>query len=120
MVSTKVLALTLVVLLIIVGAAAYSAGLSTAVSTKTTTSTLVWTLTQTSTQTIGSGASTLTTTLTMTASGQRDLLQYCFSPGGHCDQVLISWINRANSSTLWCIMESCTRLEVVSCDASND
>jgi phosphatidylserine/phosphatidylglycerophosphate/cardiolipin synthase-like enzyme len=98
MVSAKVLALALVVLLIIVGAAAYSAGLSAAAPTKTTTSTLVRTFTQTSTQTIGSGATTLTTTLTMTASGPWDLLQYCFSPGGHCDQVLISWINRANSS----------------------
>lgn len=98
MVSTSVFALTLVVLLIIVGVAAYSAGLLAAASTKTTTSTLVRTFTETSTQTIGSGATTLTTTLTMTASGQRDLLQYCFSPGGHCDQVLISLINRTNSS----------------------
>jgi len=98
MVSTGVFVLTLVVLLIIVGAAAYSAGLLGAASTKTITSTLVRTFTETSTQTVGSGSATLTTTLTLTASGQRNLLQHCFSPGGHCDQVLISWINRANSS----------------------
>jgi len=81
MVSSRVL-LSFTVILVVVGAAAYSVG------------------GQWGSPKPAAFTTTSTTTLTATTSveGPNDLVQYCFSPGGNCDQILVSWINRANSS----------------------
>jgi phospholipase D len=39
-----------------------------------------------------------TTTVTVQSLTRPDLLEYCFSPGGTCSNVIIFWITRANSS----------------------
>jgi phosphatidylserine/phosphatidylglycerophosphate/cardiolipin synthase-like enzyme len=38
------------------------------------------------------------TTMTVQSSGQPDLVEYCFSPGGDCANVVIRWIKLATSS----------------------
>jgi len=41
---------------------------------------------------------TMTVTATAVISQGSGLVQYCFSPGGNCDSVVIAWIDRANVS----------------------
>lgn len=49
---------------------------------------------------VGQMATTTTPTATTSVqpSTKPDLLEYCFSPGGNCSDVIIRWITRANSS----------------------
>lgn len=60
------------------------------------------TTTQTVTMTQGQGPVTQTVTVTstgtVTPSAGGALVQYCFSPGGHCDMVLVDLINHATTS----------------------
>ena len=90
----------LVLLAVIVGAVAYSAGSQQGITRPTTASGGAATQTLTITQTFSGGGatSTITSTVTVLGSSSQDLVQYCFSPGGHCDQVLVGWISRANST----------------------
>ena len=81
MVSGRAL-LSFAVILLIVGAAAFSVGGQ-------------WGAAKSSVSIV---TSTTTATSTTTVEGPTDLVQYCFSPGGNCDQVLVSWINKANVS----------------------
>ena len=67
-------------LIIIVGALAYSAGLQQAAPSDNTTAQKAAASVPTRTQV------------------PDDLVQYCFSPGGNCNQVLTSWIGKANGS----------------------
>ena len=39
-----------------------------------------------------------TTTLTIGSGSGRQIAEYCFSPGGNCDQILIKYIDQAKSS----------------------
>jgi phosphatidylserine/phosphatidylglycerophosphate/cardiolipin synthase-like enzyme len=39
-----------------------------------------------------------TVTQTFQTSGPSQLVEYCFSPGGNCANVVVNWIDRANSS----------------------
>jgi phospholipase D len=41
---------------------------------------------------------TITVTETIQTGAARQLLEYCFSPGGNCASVVVKWIDRANSS----------------------
>jgi phosphatidylserine/phosphatidylglycerophosphate/cardiolipin synthase-like enzyme len=41
---------------------------------------------------------TLTAAVTVGPQTKNELLQYCFSPGGECSDIIIQWIGRANTS----------------------
>jgi phosphatidylserine/phosphatidylglycerophosphate/cardiolipin synthase-like enzyme len=41
---------------------------------------------------------TVTATQTIPTGGPNPLIEYCFSPGGNCANVVIKWIDRANNS----------------------
>lgn len=51
-----------------------------------------------STSNISVVTSTRLVTTTVQGSGQPDLVEYCFSPGGGCASVLTRWIGQATSS----------------------
>ena len=45
-----------------------------------------------------SSLSTTTVTGTLSTLGSADLLQHCFSPGGNCARLLVSWFDKAQVS----------------------
>jgi phosphatidylserine/phosphatidylglycerophosphate/cardiolipin synthase-like enzyme len=116
MVSTGVWAGTLALLVVAAGAAYFvglqggtprmttSTQVNTWTTTQTLTSTLSWTtFTTTAVQTLVMTETVLvnqitTSTITATTTRQpQDLVVYCFSPGGDCDQVLIGQIDSAKT-----------------------
>jgi len=83
------LAALVITVLVVIGAA--GAFLSPTTTTRYITTTQSQLVTSTQLQTI--------TVTQVTATGtQTQLLEYCFSPGGNCANVLIKWINQASKS----------------------